>query len=119
MAVKIREIAEKLNLSNLTPELESDMEMEVAHGHVSDLLSEVMNRAPEGSILVTIITHRNVVAVAIHAGLSAVIFPGGVVPGDELVKKAAEEKLFLFTTPMSGFDVTGRLYELGLRGTRD
>jgi hypothetical protein len=58
----------------------------------------------------------NVVAVALHAGLAAVIFTSGMMPDAAVVQKATEEKLALYRTPRGTFETAGRLYALGLRG---
>jgi len=115
--VKLSEIAARLRLQCLTPELSLEG-CEVAGGHASDLLSDVLANAPRDSILVTIQVHMNVLAVAVHAGLAAVVFAAGRVPDDAVRAKAIEERVPLFTTSASAFDVAGELYALGLRGRR-
>ena len=77
ITMQMGEIADKLGLKNLTPEIGSAAENQVKAGHCSDLLSDVLANAPDGSVLVTIQVHVNVIAVAVHAGLSAVIFASG------------------------------------------
>jgi putative NIF3 family GTP cyclohydrolase 1 type 2 len=84
--------------------------------HASDLLSDVLANAPAGGLLITIQVHMNVVAVAVHAGLKAVIFASGMKPPEDVRAKAVAEKVSLFTTGESTFDVAGKLYEMGLRG---
>ena len=117
--MKLSEIAEKLGLENLTPELKSEASADVTRGYVSDLLSDVMANAPRGGVLVTIQVHMNVIAVAVHAELSAVIFASGRRPGEDVRAMAAKEGIALFATEDCAFDVSGRLYEKGLRGTHD
>jgi len=112
----IREIARQLNLENLTPEIESKQPMNVSRGHSCDLLSDVLAHAPPGGVLVTIQIHLNVVAVAVHAELSAVIFAGGMIPEEPVKKKAEEGGILLYSTKESTFDIVGKLYALGLRG---
>ena len=46
--MKLSEIAEKLHLECLTPELKSEAEADVTRGYVSDLLSDVLANAPQG-----------------------------------------------------------------------
>jgi hypothetical protein len=110
------EITGKLGLKNLTPELTSANKTEVKAGHSSDLLSDVLANAPGGSMLVTIQVHVNVIAVAVHAGLSGVIFASGMVPEERVRQKAVEEGLPLFVSAEPTFDIVGKLYGLGLRG---
>lgn len=114
--MNLAEIARRLGLRLLTPELEGLERIEIATGHVSDLLSDVLAHAPAGGLLITIQAHLNVVAVAVHAGLAGIIFSSGMVPEDGVRQKAVEEKIPLFATAESSFDLVGRLYGLGLRG---
>ena len=112
-------IAEALGLENLTPDIPVDSSKEVGGGYVSDLLSDVLAHAPRGGVLVTIQVHMNVLAVAVHAELSGVIFSAGRAPADDVIAMAVKEGVVLFRSMESSFDVAGRLYALGLRGTHE
>lgn len=113
--MKLGEIAERLQLRNLTPELPL-AGRDVTGGHVSDLLSDVLANAPRQGILVTIQVHINVLAVAVHAGLTAVVFAAGREPEAAVRAKAVQEGIVLFASPRSAFDIVGELYALGVRG---
>jgi hypothetical protein len=110
------EIADKLRLKNLTPEIASASQSEVKAGHSSDLLSDVLANAPNRSVLITIQVHVNVIAVSVHAGLSAVIFASGMAPEERVRQRAIEERLPLYASAEPTFDIAGKLYNLGLRG---
>lgn len=112
----LAQIAAQLGLEVLTPELPIEGGDDVTHGHASDLLSDVLANAPAGSVLLTTQVHMNVVAVALHAGLAAVVFTQGMKPETAVRMKAAEEGLPLFSARDSTFDLAGRMYALGLRG---
>ncbi len=112
--MKLTEIIDALQLENLTPELKTDGE--VTGGFSSDLLSDVLAAAPRGGILVTVQMHLNVIAVAVHAELAAVIFAAGRSATPLVRERAIEEGVVLLATPRQGFDVVGQLYALGLRG---
>lgn len=112
----LTDIIDALELDRLTPEL-ADADVEVSGGYISDLLSDVMANAPRGGALVTIQVHLNVIAVAVHAELAGVIFAAGRRPDDAVRRKAVEEGVRLYGTGESAFDLAGRLYEMGLRGT--
>jgi len=114
--VKLSELAEKLDLKDVAPAVRWDKEVDVSHGYASDLLSDVLARARRGALLVTIQVHMNVVAVATHAGLAAVVFASGMVPDEAVVKKAVEEDIRLYASDKSTFDIVGQLYAMGLRG---
>ena len=109
-------IARELGLESLTPGLSDAADVEVTAGYASDLLSDVLANAPEGGVLVTLQVHLNVIAVASHADLSAVVFTSGRTPEPDVVQKAVTEELHLFVTQADTFDVVGRLYALGVKG---
>jgi hypothetical protein len=111
----LEDLAEVLDLRPLTAQVEDDAE--ITHGYASDLLSDVLAHAPAGGVLITLQVHLNVIAVASHAGLRAVIFSCGRVPDDEILERAAAEGLSLFGSKADTFEIVGRLYELGLRGS--
>ena len=117
--MKLNEIAGRLQLEKITPELRGEESVDVAAGHASDLLSDVLANAPAGGVLVTIQVHLNVIAVSLHAGVAAVIFASGRVPEESVRIRAVEEGIHLYTTKQSTFDVVGRLYAFGLRGSDD
>jgi hypothetical protein len=114
----LQQIARRLELTPLNPQLAIDGAREVGRAHASDLLSDVLANAPGGGLLLTIQVHLNVIAVAVHAGLAAVVFTAGLSPEPEVLARAVSEGLPLFGTRESTFDLAGRLYALGLRGRR-
>ena len=111
--MKISEIS---NLLDLEVVYLSEEDGEIENGVVCDLLSFVMAHAPEKSVWVTIQTHLNSVAVATLVGIKAIIFVSGQNPNEDTIKKAREEKISLFTTKDTAFNVVGKLYSLGIKG---
>ncbi len=116
MSIKLREICDRLNLDLLTPGMEELLDKEVEHVYISNLLSDVLANAIKDSILITLQTHINVIAVCVHAELSAVIFTQSRKPESNVIEKARQEKILLFTSSETAFNIAGKLYELGLRG---
>jgi len=116
--MNLADIANKLGLENLTPELDMNGGTDITSGYASDLLSDVLAHAPHGGILVTVQVHLNVIAVSVHASLAAVIFALGRRPDDATRKKAVEEGVCLLVSEMPAFEIVGKLYELGLRGIK-
>ena len=113
--VKLYEIADKLGLVNLTPEIRANRYADVLAGYVSDSLSDVLANSPGGSVLITTHVHMNVIAVSAHVGLAGIIFASGRTPDEDVRKKAVDENLLLYTSKKSTFNIVGQLYALGLR----
>ena len=116
--MKLGSLAMQLGLENLTPEIPPG-DADVTAGYVSDLLSDVLANAPKDGVLVTVQVHLNVIAVAVHSELAAIIFAADRRPDDSVRAKALEEGIGLYVSPASAFDIVGRLYEFGVRGPRE
>lgn len=110
----IQEIMQALPMKVISGQ--SNLNKEVTGGYASDLLSNVMGQAQVGDIWVTMQGHQNVVAVALLAGLSAIVIAGGMKPDPEAVQKALAEEIVILTTTLSVYKVVGRLYQLGITG---
>ena len=112
----LQELARELGCTELTPDVTENRETEIARGYASDLLSDVLAHAPEDGVLVTLQVHLNVIAVASHAGLAAVVFAGGRSPEPDVLERAVAEGIALYSSPADTFDIVGRLYALGVKG---
>lgn len=108
--MKINDIAKELKLSVLSGE--EGMEREVSGAYVSDLLSDVIGNAKEGSVWITLQTHHNVVAVASLKDLAAVIIVRGAKPDDETIRRSNEEHIPVLSTSRDTFTIAGELFNL-------
>ena len=89
--------------------------IEVTNGYVSDLMSCVMAGASKNDLWVTLQSHSNIVAIAALLDLSAVIITENSQPDEDTITKANQENIILLSTPLSSFDVVGKLWESGIR----
>jgi hypothetical protein len=90
---------------------------DVCRGYASDLLSDVMANAGEGALWVTLQRHANIVAVASVRDLSGIVLVAGREPEGPTLARADEEGVPLIVSPLSAFDVIGRLHRAGLEGS--
>lgn len=88
------------------------LDKDISGAYVSDLLSDVMANSKEGHIWITLQAHINIVAVASMKDLAGIIIIGGRQVPEEVLKKAEEEEITVMTTPLSAFEIAGRLYQL-------
>lgn len=109
--MKISEMAQHLGWEIMTM---PDPDMEVTGGYVGDLLSWVMGRAKAGCAWVTIMTNRNILAVATLAGVSAVIVTEHAEIAPEIVALAEAQEINLLRTTEPSFETAcaiGKLIE--------
>lgn len=106
----IQDIIDQLSLTSFTDA--PDKAVEIKEVYISDLLSDVMANAKEGSLWITLQTHVNIVAVASMKDIPAVIFINGRKPDGETVEKAGNEGVTLLGTGMHAFELAGTLYNM-------
>ncbi len=112
--MKLKELVEKLGLESKSSVQSLDADVVAAYS--SDILSDVISHAREGSIWITLHTHSNIVAVAELQSLAGIILVGGRQPEEDTLEKASEANVPILTTKRSAFEIAGNLYELGIRG---
>ena len=116
--MNLQTMVRQLNLLNLTPAVPSDDGVDVYGAHACELLSDVLANAPPGAVLITTQTHMNVLAVAARKNIRAIVFASGQMPTDEVIQKAVDMGIPLFSGKDSTFEIAGQLYAMGLRETR-
>lgn len=84
----------------------------IRDGYTSDLLSDVMGNACEGSVLITIQGHKNTVAVASLVGIKAVVLCNGRKAPDDMREAARREKVAILGTADSQFTASYRIARL-------
>ena len=104
--MKVSDLVKELNLTVFCGE--AGLDAEISGGYTSDLLSDVMGHIDEGMLWVTMQTHQNIVAVATLK--DAIV--NGASPDEETLEKGKEEDVPLLGTPLSAFEVTGKIYSL-------
>ena len=92
----------------------ADLDREIKGGYISDLLSDVMANSKEGDLWVTLQVHQNIVAVATLNELAGVVIVNNREPEPEAIEKANKEGVSILVTPLSGFELVGRLYQIGI-----
>ena len=112
--MNLQEIITSLNLTVLT-DPKDFAEISPTGGYASDLLSCVMAGAKVGNVWVTLQAHLNIVAVASLTEVCAIIITESAVPDPAVIAKANEQGVVLLGTPKFTHEVSGRLWEMGIR----
>lgn len=110
----LQEVVSKLNLTVHSGH--EKMATEVNYGYASDILSDVMAKSPKYALWITNQTHENILALVFFKGLAGVVLPEGLMPDEEILAKAKDKKIPVFSSKESAFDIIGQLYGLGIRG---
>jgi len=111
--MNINEIIDKLGLKPVTKFKQKDKN--VSGGYTSDLLSDVIANSKKNNLWITLQTHVNIVAVASLKELAGIIIVKDRAPDDDTLQKAEQENVPIFNTDMNAFQISGRLFELGIR----
>ncbi|HSA95675.1 MAG TPA: serine kinase [Acidobacteriota bacterium] len=104
-----------LDLKVFTPA--APLDRPVLGGYASDLLSDVIGHGRKGDLWLTMQVHPNIVAVAVLKDLAGIVLVNGREPAAETLEQATREKVPLLGARTATFDLAGRLYALGLKGS--
>ncbi|NLC44287.1 MAG: AraC family transcriptional regulator [Clostridiales bacterium] len=110
---KLENIVEELDLRILSKR--HGLEQEVSSACCCDLLSWVMANGKKNAIWITVQTHVNVIAVASLLDLAAVIIPSNMNVDEKTIEKAQDEGVTILSTHLDAFNLTGMLYNMGIR----
>ncbi len=108
--MKVSSLVEKLGLKIFTKTV--TLERNITGGYTGDLLSDVMGSSKDGNILITIQSHKNVMAIASLKELSAVLLVKGIEPEPEMLEKAEEEEIAVLGCNKAAFEISAEVYNL-------
>lgn len=86
----------------------------VPNAYACDLLSDILAFACAGTLLITGLTHIQLMRTVHMLDVPAVLFVRGKVPSEDVVRSASALGVPLLLTPMTMFEACGRLYAEGL-----
>jgi hypothetical protein len=111
--MKIKDIIEKFDLKTLNEVCEP--EREISGGYTGDLLSDVIANSKKDNLWITMQTHINIIAVASLKELSAIIIVMGREVDKDALAKANEEKIMVLGTVLSAYQISGKIFEIGIK----
>ena len=112
--MKVSELQALIGAENLTPEITEDRE--ITCGYTCDLLSWVMAHGAEGMAWVTVQTHLNVIAVAVLSDMACVVLPENIRMEADSLQKARDEGMAVLTSPLTAYEICGKLSAEGVPG---
>jgi predicted transcriptional regulator len=114
--MKLKEIADILQCVVWTDNIDMELEVECAFG--ADLISDILMRTKEPTLLLTGLTNPQIIRLSDMIDLFAIVFVRGKKPSDNLIQMANERGLPLLTTEYTLFKSSGELYKSGLRSCK-
>ena len=111
----LSDLATRLDLKVFTAGI--PLEKPVLGGYASDLLSDVIGHSRKGDLWLTMQVHPNIVAVAVLKDLAGIVLVNGRQPAPETVEQAVRERVPLLGSGPGTFELAGKLYELGVKGS--
>ena len=110
--MNVKELKELIEAKSLTPSLPEDAE--VTCGYACDLLSWVMSHGDSGMAWTTVQTNMNVVAVAVLADMACIVLPEDIEMAKEVLDKAVGEGIVVLTSPLTSYEISGKMYGQGI-----
>lgn len=92
----------------------SQRDREISGVECCDLLSWVMANGQEGEAWITVQIHSNIVAVATLLDFSCIIVPENIEVDAEVIEKATDEDIPVFSTKLDAYGIFKVFYEAGI-----
>jgi hypothetical protein len=109
--MRISEVVEKTGLEALNAWEDDD----ISGAYISDMVSDIITGAGGCSLLLTLQTHKSLIAAANLVDVQMVVFAHDKHPAEDVVQLADKAGIALFTTPEHTWAYAVKLFELGLR----
>lgn len=93
--------------------LNKEYHKEIKDIYIGDFLSVVMGNIKEESLWITTQRSMNVIAIASLSDIPVIIFPHNIRPDEDVIKKADECEISLYTSNLSAYELAIKLKESG------
>jgi hypothetical protein len=109
--MKVKELADKLGLQALNAYKDKDVESV----YISDMVSDIITGAKANSVLVTLQTHKSLIAAANLVDVAMVVFVKGKNPASDVLELATKAGIGLFVSTADTWTFARKLAEIGLK----
>lgn len=92
------------------------LDIEVSNACGADLMSDILADTKTNAILLTGLTHRQIIQTASMSDFAAIVFVRGKVPPEDVIELAKQHKMPLLRTNHPLYETCGILYQEGLKG---
>lgn len=108
--MKVSDVIEKTGIKPINEFRDKDVEKV----YISDMVSDIITGARPTSILVTLQTHKSLIAAANLVNVAMIVIVKGRRPADDVVELATKAGIGLFVSQDDAWTFAKRLVHLGL-----
>jgi hypothetical protein len=108
--MKVSELAAKAGLKVFNP----GKDREIRGVYISDMVSDIIG-VGEGLLLITLQTHKNLIAAANLVDVAGIVFSRGKAPAEDVVALAQKAGIPLFGFDGDTWTLAKKFYELGVK----
>ena len=109
--MKVSELAEQTGLTSLNEYKDKDLE----GVYISDMVSDIITGAKANGVLVTLQTHKSLIAAANLVDVAAIVFVRGKRPAADVIELSTKASIGLFVTDLDTWSFARKLHEIGVR----
>ncbi len=109
MGRNLAKLAEKLQLQCLSGK--QLLNQNITGCYTSDILTDVLGHAKEGSLWITSQLHKNIVAIAHAKKLSAIVITNNWQPESDVISLAEYQNIVILVSPHTTFETSGIIYK--------
>jgi len=109
--MKISELASKTGLKAISESVDKIIE----GVYISDMASDIITNAKANVLLITLQTHKTLIAAANLIDVSAIAFVKGKRPGQDVIELADRVGIALYSTEDDTWTLASKLAKLGIQ----
>jgi predicted transcriptional regulator len=109
--MKLSELSKKTDLKSVNQFTDKDFESV----YISDMVSDIITIAKPNSLLITLQTHKSLIATGNLVDLAAIVYVKGKMPASDVIQLADKAGIALFVTELDAWSMASKLFALGVR----
>ena len=109
--MKLSELAKKTDLKSVNKFTDKDFE----GVYISDMVSDIITIAKPNSLLITLLTHKSLIATGNLVDLAAIVYVKGKMPATDVIQLADKAGIALFVSDLDAWTMASKLFALGVR----
>ncbi len=109
--MKLSELVEKAEVKAITEYKDKNFE----GVYISDMVSDIITGAKADDLLITLQTHKSLIASANLVDVAAIVFVKGKTPAQDVIDLASKAGIGLFVSQADTWSMALKLFNLGVR----